>query len=388
MRKFSVFVLIAALCLAAFPVFAQTAVPTVPVPELTQEITPEATAEMTHEATSEMMATPVMEMTAESTPEMGIVRNINPWNLTAADPLGFVRFAHTAADAPAVDVYVAELGDVAVVEDLEFGEVSDFYLLPEGSYTYVVRAAGSDATDDVLASMNWDVQRNSSWLITFAGLNSNISLQMDPINLLRSEIPENMSRVRLVNFVSGAAPLTVTSNTGDAFGTGLDWIGVFDAELTPGTYNLSVAGDDGTAMLTDTAVDLQPGSLTTLLLVGAADGSRPIEIVAFNSPADMSRVQFVNNGSAAVDIFVRPGDTQLVSSLGPGETSEWVSVPSGAVTFVTYAPGTGPTGQELGAWIGAVEPLRDLVITWNADNTADEGEPTFSPDMSEVQTVG
>ena len=106
------------------------------------------------------------------------------------------------------------------------------------------------------------------------------------------------------------------------------------------------------------------------------------------SAADVSRVQFANNGRAAIQIFMRPGDVELVQSLAAGETSEWITVPSGAVTFVAYAPGTGPGGQELGSWIGTVQPMRDVTVSFTASNTAEATDPVFSPTMNEMNAAG
>jgi len=215
--------------------------------------------------------------------------------------------------------------------------------------------------------------------VVFVGLTSTLSLQIEPINLLRDDIDDDVSRVRLVNFVSGGPALMITSATEDNFGQGLGWISVFDADFTPGPYMLTVTTPDGAALLTDAVVELESDALTTLLLVGSADGTQALRFITFKSPEYVSRVQFVNNSSDAIQIFVRPGDQEIVASLGVGETSDWVTVSSGAVTFVTYVPGTGPTGQELGAWIGEVHPLRDLTITFMPDNSADESDAVFSP---------
>lgn len=325
--------------------------------------------------------TPTPDATPESTPAMdeSLMVNMNPLNLAATDSVVFVRFAHAAADGTAVDLYVHELGDTPVVEDLTFGEQTGFIFLPASSYSIVARAAGSGVEGEVITVMDWNFQQNTSWLVTFVGLLSTVSLQLEPINLLRDDIPADMARVRVVNFVSGGSALTINSSTGDNFGQSLGWIGVFDTDMSPGTHSLTVTSQDGTAMLTDSVVDIGSDALTTLLLIGSADGTQPLQLITFNSPANVSRVQFVNNSSVPIQIFVRPGNHEIIASLASGQTSEWVTVSSGSVTFVTYVPGTGPVGQELSAWIGEVHPLRDLTITFNADNTAAESDPVFSP---------
>lgn len=325
--------------------------------------------------------TPPPDATPESTPAMdeGMMVNINPLTVAASDSVAFVRFAHAAADGVAVDLYIQELGDTPLVEDLAFGEQTGFIFLPSSTYNIVARAAGSGVDGEAIAIMDWNFQQDTSWLVTFVGLFSNVSLQLEPVNLLRDDIPADMARVRVVNFVSGGPALTITSSTGDNFGQSLGWIGVFDTELPPGTTSLTVTSPDGTALLTEPVVDVGGDALITLLLVGSADGTQPLRVISFTSPANISRVQFVNNSSVPLQIFARPGNQELVASLAPGQTSEWATVPSGSVTFVTYAPGTGPTGQELSAWIGAVHPLRDLAISFNEDRTAAEGDPVFSP---------
>lgn len=307
------------------------------------------------------------------------MQNLNPLNVTAEDAVAFVRFAHVSADAPAVDIYVQEISDTPLVVNLAYGAVTDFILLPEGNYTIITTAAGSD--DDVVATLNWDVARNTSWLISVVGLMSNVSMHVEPLLLLRNDIADDVARVRVVNFISGAPSLTLASDAGDEFGQGLGWIGMFDADFAPGTYNLNLTSPDGSIQVEQMPIGLPGGELSTLLIVGSADGTRAAEIIPFFSQADATHVQIVNNTGEAMDIFRRPGNEQVVTSLGAGETSDWISMPSGAATFVTYAPGTGPTGQELAAWIGELNPARSVTIEFGANGSAEQTDVQFSTVM-------
>ncbi|HYO89626.1 MAG TPA: DUF4397 domain-containing protein, partial [Candidatus Limnocylindrales bacterium] len=287
-----------------------------------------------------------------------------------------------------VDLYVQELSDSPLVEGLTFGAVTDFVLLPPGSYNVVARAAGSGPDGETIALMNWDYQPETSWLVVYAGLTSDASLQVEPINLLRDDIAADQARVRIVNLVSGGAVLSVADGSGEPLAEGLGWLSVFDAEMPPGAVTMNVSSRDGTALLNDASVDLTGQALNTLLLAGAGGSEQPAQIVSFASPAYVSRVQFSNTGSEPLQLLVRPGNTELIASLGPGQSSDWMTVSSGAITFVAYAPGTGPTGQELGAWIGTLSPMRDLTITFVADHSADESDPVFSPDMVSMAENG
>ena len=325
---------------------------------------------------------------AESTPEMAMNNglaslNTNPFNLAATDSIVFVRFAHVAPDAGPVDVYIQELSDSPIVEGLAFGDVTGFVLLPPGSYNVATREAGSGIEGDAISLMNWDYQPDTSWLVAYAGLASDASLQVEPINLLRNDIAGDQARVRIVNLVPGGAVLSLADGNGATLGPALGWMGIYDADMAPGTMNMNVSSAEGRVLLSDASADLTTHALNTLLLAGGADSNQPVQVVSFASPAYVSRVQFVNNGSEPLQLFRRPGNTELVTSLAPGATSDWINVPSGAVTFVAYAPGTGPTSQELGAWIGTLSPMRDQAITFMAEHGADESDAVFSPDMAD-----
>lgn len=364
MRKATLLALFGLLCLAAFPVFAQDKTPTPNPPSA------ESTAESTMQA---------------NTAETGAM---NPLNLIGSDNVTFVRFVNTADDVPSVDLYVEELGDKGVVKDLAFGKVSELTVLPAGKYNVVARAAGSSPSDTAITTMSWDFQPDTSWLVALVGLTSKASLQLEPISLVQTDIASDMSRVRVVNLVADAPALTVSGSTGEDFGKGLAWSDVFDADMKAGSYKLSVASDAGDSLLKDSAVELKNGGLSTVVLAGSVKGTQPLQLITFNSAENVSRVQFINNSNAAIQIFARPGDVELVQSLAAGATSDWVSVPSGSVTFVAYAPGTGPSGQELGSWIGEVHPLRDVTVTFTGDKTATASDPVFSSTVNDIRAAG
>lgn len=352
MKKITFVIVLVLLCATA-PAFAQTMTPP-PAPSTT----PTAASETSVQA-----------------------ENLNPLDVTAEDTTAFVRFAHVSADAAAVDIFVREIGDTPLVENLAYGEVTDFYLLPEGNYTIIASETGTGIEGNVVATLSWDVAPNTSWLISVAGLVANVSMNVEPLVLLRNDISDDIARVRLINFISGAQPLTISSASGDSFGEGLGWMGIFDGDFAPGTYNLNATTPDGSTQTENMAIDLTGGQLTTLLVLGSADGTREVEILPVYSASDSARVQIVNNMGEAIDLFRRPGDEQVVTSLGAGETSEWILTPSGSVTFVAYAAGTGPTGQELGAWIGEVKPLRDVTISFGAEGEAQQSDVQFTESM-------
>ncbi|ARS89571.1 DUF4397 domain-containing protein [Natrarchaeobaculum aegyptiacum] len=74
-----------------------------------------------------------------------------PEILVDADPLpadgpdaAYVRVAHFSPDAPAVDIWA---DDAPLVENVSFGDVSEYLAVPAGAYTLSVRPAGDPVTD-------------------------------------------------------------------------------------------------------------------------------------------------------------------------------------------------------------------------------------------------
>jgi hypothetical protein len=306
----------------------------------------------------------------EATPEMTGSYAINaPTDLDPAGSLAFVRFVHAAADVGPVDIYLAETPDTPVVANLTFGEVTEEVLLPS-SAGLIAQAAGSEAGSETTTQLDFELGGNSSWIVAVVGLNSNASVLLEPISVLRSDYNE-MARVRVMNLVASDATFSVTSDADMDFGTELGFNSMADNDIEPGSYTLSLTGADGSAVGESEAYTFDANTTNTLLIVGAADGSQPIRVIPVVSPRDVSHVQFVNTGTEPVDIFIRPGDTAVVNGLEGGATSEWVEVPSGAATFITYAPGTGPTGQEQAALPLQLDPSRDVVITFGADGLAE-----------------
>jgi hypothetical protein len=327
-------------------------------------------------------------MMMEATPEMSMGSyTLNaPTELDPAGSLTFVRFVHSAADVGPVDIYTAEQPDTPVVANLAFGEVTEEVLLP-ASAGLVARAAGSEAASAPTTQLDFELGGNTSWIVAVVGLNSNASVLLEPISVLRGDYNE-LARVRVINLVAGDDALSVAGDTDIDFGTGLGYNGIADNDIESGTYNLALTGADGSALGESQAYTFDANTTTTLLIVGAPDGSQPIRVVPVVSPRDMNRVQFVNSGTDPVDVFIRPGDTAVVSNLAGGATSEWVDVPSGAATFITYAPGTGPTGQELAALPIQLDPARDLVVTFGADGQAELSSVALSPRENMEMSAG
>lgn len=301
---------------------------------------------------------------------------INAPGVSIEQSLFFVQVAHTGVDAGPLDIYTRASGSMPLVENLAFGDVTGLITLPAGDHSFVVRRAGSGASGEVLYTLHWNFVGNSTWMVTAAGIVETLAFITEPINIIRTRL-DGRARVRVVNWVSGER-LSVSSDRNVSFGDGLGWVGIKDAEVEPGDYALRVTGEDGSE-LANAALTLAPDTVYTLLLAGMAGGEPPVRVIVIEAPQDQTRVRFVNRRDDAVDIHMRPGSERLVERLEPGAETEFYVLPSGAATFVAYAPGEAPRGQEKAALAEQLRPGRDLTVTLRGNGAMTITERGLTP---------
>ena len=85
-----------------------------------------------------------------------------------ADNESAVRLAHLAPDAPAVDVTVAESGDV-LFDDVEFGNATEYETVPAGEYELEVRNATDSDDGEVVQTVNITVENGTAYTAVATG---------------------------------------------------------------------------------------------------------------------------------------------------------------------------------------------------------------------------
>lgn len=291
----------------------------------------------------------------------------------------FLRFANTSIDSGPIDIYSRKSGDQLLVENLAFGQTTEFATFAAGNQVFIARPAGSGAGGEELYRLKWDFNANSSWMVIAAGLKSTYSFIVEPITIIRNDLDNGKARVRVVNWVSGGERLSVTTDTGVSLASGLGWVGVADNEIDPGEYSLNIATASGVTQGDAIPVQFEPNTIYVLLIVGGKDGTPSITLMNSVSSRETTRVRFINNRSDAVDLHFRPSNERLITDFSSGTTTEYIVMPSGAVTFVAYAPGTGPKGQEKAAVPVQLRPGYDVTITLSADGGMDITETVLNP---------
>jgi hypothetical protein len=122
---------------------------------------------------------------------------------------------------------------------------------------------------------------------------------------------------------------------------------------------------DGDALMEPVSFDFDKETTYTFYVIGHPDSNYPVRLLPIIVPQEMTRVRFVSQRGDAVDIHYRPANDRIIERISEGQTSEWIPLASGAVTFIAYEPGTGPRGRELGALPLQMRPGRDMTIHLN-----------------------
>ena len=288
---------------------------------------------------------------------------------TATDNVGFIRFAHTAVDVPPIDIY-GDNNTTPLVTNLMYGDVTDFIALPVTFSGFVARAAGSAADSQPLFSLQWGVKANESEMITAAGLSSHKAFLLEPLTLVRTNT-QGKARVRIFDTVWGGSFLSVGTTQGTAFSSNQKYLNASDdKDVDPGSYDFQVTDSTGKVVATASAVNLEADKIYVMLITGSADGSTPIKLVPVVSDEDMTRVQIINQSGSSIDVYDKGQTQPFAAALGNGATSDFMSLPSGATTFVVRNAGSSSTDRELASLAVQLRPEHETVITVTSSGSA------------------
>src|SRR5687767_10474603 len=141
----------------------------------------------------------------------------------------FIRFAHLAAEAPAVDIII---NGQTVFRSLLETDVTEWYALDPGTYTVALTTAGASENDAFFRSEEVVVEAGE-W-VTLAAVGQqergNLSATIVRENLT-AEVPADQAHVTVLHAMDGVAPVNVVLNG--------------RAQITELSYPGSLGGNDG-----------------------------------------------------------------------------------------------------------------------------------------------
>jgi PGF-CTERM protein len=198
---------------------------------------------------------------------------------------GELRVVHASPDAPNVDVYVD--GD-AVLEDVEFGAVSEYLELPPDTYQIEVTAAGDADTSVFDEEVEVGEGDYTALAIGELAEDSETPFEVEVLEDDNSPTNEGEARVRAVHASPDAPNVDITvESTGDAL---FEDVGFGDAayvSVPEGEYTLEIraAQDDNQGdVVTTFDLDAEAGAVYSAFAVGYlspddAPGDEAFEVV-------------------------------------------------------------------------------------------------------------
>jgi hypothetical protein len=121
--------------------------------------------------------------------------------------MGYVRVFHTVPDAPNVDIYA---NGNKIVEDLAYGEYTDYLSVPEGTYKISLYATGTDTP--VLSNM-LTVNKNTLKTVAAVGMLNNIGFLAIPDANMPMETGRSMLRFAHLSPNAPAVDITLPDGT-------------------------------------------------------------------------------------------------------------------------------------------------------------------------------
>lgn len=297
---------------------------------------------------------------------------IHPADVDDSKSITFLRFANLSPDVGTLDYYFAGQ-DNPIVTTLAFGDVTELTVLNAGNLGVIARPSGSGVDGEQVGRLDWNFQGNSSWMVAAIGLQSEFAFFIEPISIIRNNY-DDQARVRVMNFITSKERATVTTDSNIQLANGIGWVGNADSMVAPDLYNLTLTLDDGTVFENIITSEFSINKTYFVLLIGMNTEQQPIKAIMIEDRENTTRVKFVSQRSNAIDVFAMPQATELVNEMQPDAETEWIELPSGAITFILFEPDTGPTGQEIAGISRQLRPGRDVTILINDNGLAIQGE--------------
>lgn len=190
---------------------------------------------------------------------------------------GWARVAHLSPDTKAVDVELTALAGGAVLyelEDVAYGQVSDYLTLPAG--TYVVSMVPSDAPEGTDPAIEQSLTVTPGEPMTVAAYGRNAELRTAVYQDDLTNPADGESRIRVVQASTVADSVDVTTSTGTVVTEGATTGAATGYATVPaGTWTLELGGDaTGSAQ-----VDLAGGTVSTLLVLDTAEQAQTVAVV-------------------------------------------------------------------------------------------------------------
>ena len=186
--------------------------------------------------------------------------------------MGYVRVMHTVPDAPNVDIYA---NDKLIINNLAYGDYTDYLSIPEGTYKISLYVAGTK-NSPVLANM-LTVNKNSILTVAAVGTLSDIGLLA--ITDANESRKPGKAMIRFSHLSPNAPAVDITLPNGTVIFSNIAFKHITSyIDVTPMNYTLQVrVAGTSNVVLTVPNVNLSADKFYTVYAIGLAGGKPELE---------------------------------------------------------------------------------------------------------------
>jgi Domain of unknown function (DUF4397) len=192
-----------------------------------------------------------------------------------------VRVAHFSPDASYVDVYMVSLNRKQLFPNVFYKSVSAYWAVAAGPFTYEVRAAGAAPESEPVIQVKGNLDAGKAYTVAAVGRRD----QLQGL-LLRDDMTPSAPGRAKVRFLDVAFELPAV-DIAVSGGPVLESLAFPEPtgyrQVDSGRYRVEVRRSGGDAVLVKGMVAVEPGSVTSVALVGGAGA--PCELYAFSDAA-------------------------------------------------------------------------------------------------------
>ncbi|MEM9493196.1 MAG: DUF4397 domain-containing protein, partial [Myxococcota bacterium] len=273
-----------------------------------------------------------------------------------------IRVIHASPDAPAVDIY-AEGIDTPLIQNLAYGDASDYLEVDAGTYNFQIRAAGAEAgSDPAYSTGNLELAADSKISALAVGLLGSTD-EVDSFRVLPLAegfaAPDSGNAIVRIVHASADAP-TVALDVGNDGTPEVEDFARFadtgaEGVALPAGEALQIgvwAGDPLARVTAFTTPELPDGAELIVIATGLLSSQArqddgfsllaigPTGAIGFIKQNPVVYALHASPDAPAVDIYV--GEDPLVQEIAFGALSAPIQVPPSRYTLDFYAAGTGP----------------------------------------------
>lgn len=233
----------------------------------------------------------------------------------AQAPHGWARVAHLSPDTTSVDVTLtAVAGGQALfdLEDVAYGDVSEYLRLPVGAYVVDLTPTGSADTTTPALSQLINVREGRPLTLAVLGANADLTAKVVSDDL--TPPADGEARIRVIQASTVTETVDIQTIMGRTIAAGAKSGEVTGyATVEDGPWELQLFADAEKSLA---SIDLPSGSVNTLLVLDNASGGVTVKAIRDSGSVTDTPVGGTNTGAVTGPVETPSGSSAIATDTG------------------------------------------------------------------------